>query len=230
MGTSAFAGVDESFSLEGHPAILIMGHDFFDSPHIYRWILFPDFYCWLHFVFSQAAKSPYKFYYKPHPNEIGASGEILQRLRSRFPDIVFLPKQTSNQTLLKAGFRIVLTVYGTVAHEFPYQGVPVIACGDNPHSSYSFNTCASTPEELEAYLTGAKTPPSVGNSMAEIQHFYFQHNLAESELRFREDLAFRSNYKYFRSWQELEQHVLANRAAYQEFLAQYPVSASDFEL
>ena len=34
------------FPDSGKPRILVLMHDFFDAPHGFRWMLFPDFYEW----------------------------------------------------------------------------------------------------------------------------------------------------------------------------------------
>ena len=49
------------------------------------------------------------------------------------------PNITHNQ-LIKNGIDIILTVYGSAAHEYAYKNKIVInASGKNPHSAYNFN-------------------------------------------------------------------------------------------
>jgi len=155
------------------PRALVMGHDFYDSPHVYGDMVFADFYEWITFVFEKAKASPYEFYYKPHPNGLPDNATLNEDLRKRFPYIRFLDKNTSNLQILSEGIDIAFSVYGTVAHEFAYMGVPVISAGVNPHESYSFNFCARSRAELESFILELQ---KMTIDKAEIEDFCFVHN------------------------------------------------------
>ena len=53
--------------------------------------------------------------------------------------IKLLPNNLSNKQIVNEGIDVVLTVYGTVASEFPYFFVPVINASPNPHTGYNFS-------------------------------------------------------------------------------------------
>lgn len=161
------------FSGSARPRALVMGHDFYDSPHVYGNMVFADFYEWIIFVFEKAKESPYEFYYKPHPNGLPDNDALNEQLRRKFPHIKFLDKSTSNLQILSEGIDIAFSVYGTVAHEFAYMGVPVISAGVNPHESYSFNFCARSEAELESYILKIQ---KMIIDKAEIEDFCFVHN------------------------------------------------------
>lgn len=158
----------------GKPKAIIMAHDFYDSPHVYGKMLFPDFYEWVCFLFDSAKNSIYDVYYKPHPNGTADNNKINESLRQANPHITFLEKGTSNLKILEEGIAVAFTVHGTVAHEFAYLGVPVVSAAANPHSAYDFNICPTTREELADYITG-RTLPNLKNS--DVAEFCYTHNL-----------------------------------------------------
>ncbi|MFS4461105.1 hypothetical protein [Bdellovibrio sp. HCB2-146] len=161
------------FPITNKKRALVMGHDFYDSPHIYGSMIFADFYEWIEFVFTEARNSEYDFFYKPHPNGLPNNVFITKHLRSKYPNIQFIEKEVSNLQILEEGIDIAFTVYGTVSHEFAFKGVPVVSAGDNPHNAYKFNICARTKEELAQYIHGSKKP-ILDNS--EVPEFCYVHN------------------------------------------------------
>ena len=62
--------------------------------------------------------------------------------------IKLLPNNLSNKQIVNEGIDVVLTVYGTVASEFPYFFVPVINASPNPHTGYNFSI---SPKNLKQY-------------------------------------------------------------------------------
>jgi hypothetical protein len=137
------------------PRILVMLHDFVDSPHCYRDLLFPDFIEWINFLLERAEQTPFRWYVKPHPCSGEASRAAMNaanekavaKLKGRFKKVTFLPPGSSNKQIIQDGVNAMFTVYGTAAHEYAYQNVPVVCCGDNPHIAYDFNIHARTREE-----------------------------------------------------------------------------------
>ena len=145
-----------ALSLSNKPKMLILLHDFFDAPHGFRSILFPDFFEWIHFLLTKAEQTPFEWYVKPHPcvwdesaGQVNAKNKrVIDALKSRFQSINWLKPQTSNLQLVDEGISTVFTVYGTAGHEFAYLGIPVVNAGDNPHISYAFNF---HPESVDEY-------------------------------------------------------------------------------
>ena len=165
-------------------AVVIFLHDFFDSPHVYRSILFPDFYEWITFTLKILSEEGILFFVKPHPNQGDLSKSVLERLALNFPSMKILPSDITNVQLVDGEIIAAITVYGSVAHEMAYLGVPTIACGDNPH--VAFNFCA-TPAYLCEYrelLKNVKAIPVDKEAMKnESLKFYYMHNqfLGEEE-------------------------------------------------
>jgi len=145
------------------PKMLVLMHDFFDSPHGYRTMLFPDFYDWIHFLLKEAEQTEFEWYIKPHPcvwdekaGTINAQNSgIIEELKAKYKFLKWLKPQTSNRQLVDEGISTVFTVYGTAGHEFAYLGVPVVNAGDNPHIAYSFNFHPSTIEEYSYLISCA---------------------------------------------------------------------------
>lgn len=159
-------------------AVVIFLHDFYDSPHIYPDLVFQDFWRWVCFTVEVLQKSGTRFFLKPHPNQIALSDEALGRLRRKYPDLKWLPINASNVQLARAGIACGVTVYGTVAHELAYLGVPSIACARHPHYTFDFCRTARTREEYKGMLESYEGMPL---PKAEMQRqalaFYYMHNL-----------------------------------------------------
>lgn len=193
-------------------AVVIFLHDFYDSPHIYPDLVFQDFWCWICFTVEVLKKSGTRFFLKPHPNQIALSDEALGRLRQKYPDLQWMPVSTSNVHLARAGIVCGVTVYGTVAHELAYLGVPSIASARHPHYTFDFCRTARTREEyrgmLESY--GVMPLPKV-----EIQRqalaFYYMHNLHGDE----DHIALRQAYVNF--WKTCNVGVIAEESVMQRF-------------
>jgi hypothetical protein len=159
-------------------AIVVFLHDFFDSPHCYRWMLYTDFWEWTLATIRIAKSLNQRILLKPHPNQIAPSKGVVRRLRRMFPAIEFLSPSTSNRQLADGGIACALTVYGTVAHEMAYLGIPTITAGDHPHVSFDFCRTARDPEEYAHFIGQI---PSFEYSRDDLRRqsleFYYMHNL-----------------------------------------------------
>ncbi len=195
MRVSAYARSDEPVP-EVRGAVVIFLHDFYDSPHIYHDLFFPDFWTWVRFTIDtlEAAGTPY--WLKPHPNQIGASSDALAQLKQAHPHLRLLSPRITNAQLAEAGMLCGVTVYGTVAHELAYLGVPSIACARHPHHSFDFCRTAKSLEEYAAMLRspGVKSLPDAPMREQALA-FYYMHNLEGSANK----LAFRPAFTRF--WQ-----------------------------
>lgn len=167
---------------------VIFLHDFFDSPHVYGELLFPDFWKWVCVTFDILLKHNISFVVKPHPNQVPEAKVAVETLMGLYPQVEFISSKFSNVQLVEGGISMALTVYGTVAHEMAYLGVPTLACGSNPHQSYSFSKVAHTLGEYEELLLNPHLIKQDTEYMKnESLSFYYMHNLFGS----REELALR---------------------------------------
>jgi hypothetical protein len=164
-----------SRKLDSRPKVVIMGHDFFDSPHIYGRMLYPDFYEWVVGCLSMGKDSPFQFLYKPHPNSVTDENNVLEMLKEKFPEVVFLSKEVSNRQIMTMNIMYVITVYGTVAYEFAANGFRVLCCGENPHQTYGFSHLVESRDELKSILCGLNEP-RIDISLNEIYEYVYLHN------------------------------------------------------
>jgi hypothetical protein len=178
MRQSAYAQSGAELPKELAGAVVVFLHDFYDSPHIYPELVFHDFWRWICFTIEVLQRTGVTFFLKPHPNQINLSDEALGRLRQKYPSLKWLPANASNAQLARADIACGVTVYGTVAHELAYMGVPSIGCARHPHFTFDFCRTARTRYEYEVLL---KTYSEKLISKEEMQRqalaFYYMHNL-----------------------------------------------------
>ncbi len=157
--------------------IIVFLHDFYDAPHGYNGMVFPDFLEWIEFTIKVLDKYNIPYYLKPHPNQISDSEEVVKRLTLKYPSIKLLSSKITNKQLVNAGIKLGVSVNGTVAHELVYMGVPVLLCGTNPHSSYNFTYEANTKDEYNELLKNYDKLSLVKGYKEEVESFFYMHNL-----------------------------------------------------
>lgn len=177
MRHSAYVHSDEPVpDISG--AVVVYLHDFFDSPHIYSGMVFDDFWQWICCTIRTLSEAGIPFYLKPHPNQIAASVGVLDQLRGQFPALRLLSTRITNRQLVNAGIGAGVTVYGTVAHELAFLGVPVICCARHPHHEFDFcQTARNVPEYMAMLRQPFKLPLSREEMRHQALQFYYAHNL-----------------------------------------------------
>ena len=159
------------------PRIIFFLHCFFDSPHIYRNMVFPDFYEWLDQSLDYLKNKEYYVYLKPHPNGLNGNQEIVNQILKKYPYVKVLPPEANNKSLAMEGFEAAVTIYGTLIHEFTYLGIPVISCGDNPHISYKFGLPAKDVREYFEKLDNvSKAKPKTESNKDDVLSFVYMHS------------------------------------------------------
>ena len=126
---------------------ILMLHDFFDSPHAYQWLLFPDLWDWAYETISFCANQSIELVVKPHPNQLPENLLIIEKLHdifSSFESIKWAPKETSNAKLFSECPLGVISAYGSVAAEATYAGIPMILTGDHPGIKFSIANVAQS--------------------------------------------------------------------------------------
>lgn len=170
-------------------AAVIFLHDFYDSPHVYREMVFPDFWVWACFTVETLVEAGIPFFVKPHPNQISLSSGVLDEFKKRYPAMKLIPPGITNKQLAEAGMVCAVTVQGTVAHEMAYLGVPTIACARHPHVSFGFCKTAKSQEEYAELLRhAADIEVDKVEMRRESLAFYYMHNLnlGEEERKLRD--------------------------------------------
>jgi len=155
--------------------VLICTHCFFDSPQYYGGMLFHDFHDWLSFLARIAQKTDYDWYLKTHPHPRPGTDEVIRSILGENSPITVIPSATSPHQLVKEGVSHVLTVYGTVGHEYPAMGVQVVNAGYNPHIAFNFNW---TPKNLKEYESWLMDLSSINKKidLNEVYQFYFMYH------------------------------------------------------
>src|SRR6185437_13332553 len=154
------------------PRILVSLHCFFDAPHGYRWLLFPDILCWVEHLLEKASETEFDWYVKPHPQGRVENDAIIESLKRRFPKIKFLGLKVSNKQIAEEGINAVFTMYGTIGHELAYLGIPVVNAGDNPHIAYDFNYHPRTIDEFDQLIAKADALSRPANKDEVLEFFY----------------------------------------------------------
>jgi hypothetical protein len=152
--------------------VLICTHCFFDNPQSYGGMLFHDFHEWLTLLAEIAKKTDYDWYLKTHPHPRPGTHEVIRSILGEESPITIIPSETSPHQLVKEGLSHVLTVYGTVGHEYPAMGVQVVNAGFNPHVAFDFTW---TPKDLKEYESWLLDLASLHKhvDLNEIYKYYF---------------------------------------------------------
>lgn len=163
-------------------AVVVFLHDFYDSPHVYPDMVFPDFWEWICFTIDTLNNANIGFVIKPHPNQINLSDSVLVELKRRYPSVALISSKITNKQLVEAGMACAVTVYGTVAHEMAYMGVPTIASARHPHISFDFCKTAKNKTEYAELLRSSNQLDFDQTEMKQQSLiFYYMHNLNLSE-------------------------------------------------
>lgn len=180
MKNSAYAKTqlcseEKSADLKG--AVIVFLHDFYDSPHVWDSFIFTDFWDWIVATIETLESENIKYFVKPHPNQVALSDRAIVTLREKYPTMRWLNISTDNRVLAEAGISLGVTVYGTVAHELAYLGVPTLGAASHPHHAFNFCYAARTRNEYISYLK-EKNPEILSREQMkeEAMEFFVMHN------------------------------------------------------
>ena len=135
--------------------VIVYLHDFFDSAHIYRSLLFDSHYQWAVESINSLISLGYEFYVKPHPNGISGSFVVvdsLVNLYSSSPLLKWLDPDIPNCSIFNLKPSLIVTVYGSVGSEAAYAGIPVLYAGDHPAINFHLGSTPSTKQEYFSLL------------------------------------------------------------------------------
>jgi len=164
------------FLNNGKPKVVVMLHCFYDAPHIYKDMIFEDFHEWFDFILSKSEAMDVDLVIKPHPNGKPYNENIINGFQRKYPKIRYIDKYTSNKQIISEGVSALLSVYGSVATEFAYLGIPVLLAGDSPVEPYTFCYTAKNKEDYEhCLLNMSDIKEKINFSKSNIQEFFFLH-------------------------------------------------------
>lgn len=122
----------DKFQLDG----VIFLHEFYDSPHSYRYMLYEDLYQWSVSVLNMFKNKNLKIGIKPHPNNI--DDKIISLLKESFPNFIWLDKDISNHLIFKSGIKFGISNHGNILFELAWYKIIPVCTGENPYISYDF--------------------------------------------------------------------------------------------
>lgn len=172
--------------------VLIASHCFMDAPHVYGEMIFNDFYDWIKFLGktsnSKSFSENVNWYIKVHPSLYDRNIKIFKKLLEEFPKLKLVDKNETHDHLInKIGIDIVLTVYGSIAHEYPLFDIPVLNAGTNPHMGYNFSMSPTTKKDYDNFLKNLlNKKKNIKFQKKQIYEFYAMHHLVD--YNFFEDL------------------------------------------
>lgn len=193
--------------------VLICTHCFYDNPHGYGRMLFPDFYEWFSFLNEVAKQTDYDWYVKTHPDFLPGTLETIQEILGSDSKIKVLPAHASHLQMRDEGIDYVLTCNGTVGMEYPLLGIQAISIGNNPRLAYDFNFQAQSVEEYRRLLLSLKDRPKKVIKPEEVYELYAMFR----KLIRIDDLAFPSFQQFA---EEAGKGALSSSIAYKYFLDQ----------
>jgi hypothetical protein len=132
---------------------IVFLHDFYDSTNLYRNFEYLDFYTWAFSICDNLIRLNKTFYIKGHPNQIAEGAKILEKLKLRYPERVL--QSGVDPLASNISFKVGITVYGTIAYELAYAGIPSIIFADASYSKLSFTTLMSKAEDLALHFDEA---------------------------------------------------------------------------
>ena len=153
-------------------------HDFFDSPHIFRDMVFEDFYEWTVYTIQFSIKNKLNIGFKPHPNQLDESRQVVNKLKLEYPKINWIDENISNKSIFYSGIKYGVSVYGTVLTELAYHKIIPICCGDNPSSSYNFIFEAKNIAQYNFFLKNYKSlnlPSEIDLEMQLGEYYYMNY-------------------------------------------------------
>ena len=140
--------------------ILICSHEFNDAVHIYGKNFFSDMYEWLEYLGKLSNQNKYDWYLKTHTKQPGkykiyqdADVRIMKKIIKKYKNIKLLPANYSHLQIIKEKIDVVLTVYGSVAFEYPFFNIPVINATKNvPNKLYKFSIIPKSKRDYKKKL------------------------------------------------------------------------------
>lgn len=158
--------------------VVILAHSFFDAPHTYINLLFPDFYEWTIYTLDVLSKQKeLTVLMKQHPNSITSDDDIFAQLKTKYANtnIHFIDKKTSQLQIINSRPKLIITAYGTASYEFAYYSIPVLSNYNNPFTGYHFTHVAKTIEQYNRLLNFMNEIETKPDREEILSYYYMQH-------------------------------------------------------
>lgn len=206
------------FKKNGKTRILVATHCFTDAVHFYGKFLFPDFYEWIDYLGKLSNELEYDWYIKFHPTQYQNNQKHFEYFKNKYKKFNILPQNTNNNDILRERVDAVLTVYGSIGHEFPLFGIPVINASEvGPHQNYKFN-----------YYP--KTVPEYTKLIKEIHKLKINPKKIEKEIYEFVFMRYESNFEILENFQEIMENLKTDYSTpliYKNYLDNYKKNKSN---
>jgi hypothetical protein len=165
--------------------ILVCTHQLGDCVYAYGPNLFPDFYEWLVFLDKISRYTDYDWYIKDHPpydklkviKSFNRTYELTKNLFKNNLKFTYLNPNTSHHQIINEGIDFVLTIYGSVAFEYAYLGIPVLTATKNCTTApYNFNIHSVSIQDYENKIKNLSKLNFKINKK-EILEYFFMHQI-----------------------------------------------------
>ena len=181
MKSSAFGNraldptVEKLFKIRKRNLVIYI-HDFYDSPHVNRKLIFLDLYQYLKQTLLALTKlEDTSVFVKIHPNGMpGCKEKAIELVESfHLEHFHVLPDGVSNNHIIDLKPDLIATARGTVCLEMAYFGIPTVALFDNLYANFPFTHTCYDKESYFAILKGEQKPENIFN-LEHVFSFYYQ--------------------------------------------------------
>lgn len=165
--------------------ILVATHNVKDSINCFGPTFFPDFYEWLNFLSEISKKTDYEWYVKDHPfygkryhESFGGDNtkELSKLITDNNENFYYIPASTPNNKIINEKIDFVLTIYGSVAFEYAYFGIPVLTASNCcPTINYDFNIHSKNLSEYKKNLLNLKNLKKSIDKNEIIQYYFMRY-------------------------------------------------------
>ena len=213
--------------LKGKKIIVVYCHCFFDAPHKYRNMIFPDFYEQVMYLLKLSKEyRDFIWIFKRHPNELPENNETFNKLFRDDKNVIFIKNELNNLDFVNLKIKLAITDHGTVAHELAYFKIPVINTGDNPQINYDFNLHAKNKINLSYLvrniLKKKKKIKFNKNDLYEfIYMYYLYYKNIHSETKFKLDKCLATKNKEFNESSNVFNFYISNSSFAEKNLTSY---------
>ena len=168
-------------------SVLVALHCFIDNPHAYQKLQYIDFYEWLEELLSELTQNgEFDIYLKTHRDAPKTTKLTALEFSKRYKNTNLLDANVSMRQLVDEGLNIAITGYGSVAHELPYMGIPVISSLYNPHVAYSFSYMKKSSQFYTDAIHRALAEYSKQEAQSQIEEFYAIRNILRNDRLFKD--------------------------------------------
>ena len=166
--------------------ILIAAHCFNDAPHVHGNMLFSDFFEWMDYLGKKSNQfTKFEWCIKLHPSDYDNNYKFIKGFLDKYKALSLLPKNTNHKEILQQKISAVLTVHGSIGHEYPLFNIPVINAGNGPHFPYKFNYNPQNLKDYNKLINNIEKLKVNQLHKKEIYQLYFCHYLIDFDIFYK---------------------------------------------